>query len=177
MAADNAARKPRGNSSKGTLATRRSRAWNGLSPASLPAPRGAGPPRSGCADASCPVRSSEHGGSSRVQEPRPAAPAAETCPRLGSLSAVAVPRGDGSVRSGLCFPGPRWPGPRLAPHASLPAETRAPAAAGRRDQARATLLRLGGADRLSHLCPEERAALAGEKPQGAVAWKVQVLSG
>lgn len=69
MAADNAARRPRGNSSKGTLATRRSRAWNGLSPASLPAPRGAGPPRSGCADASCPMRSSEHGGSSRVQEP------------------------------------------------------------------------------------------------------------
>lgn len=165
-----------GNSSKGPQATRRSRAWNGLAPASLPVPRGAGPPGSGSADASCPVRCSERGGSSRVQSrSRPAAPAAETRSRLGSLSAGGDdPRGRRKA-FGPRFPRTRRPAPRLAPHASLLAETRAPDAAGRRDQARATPLGLRGADKLSHLCPEERAALGGERRRGAVAWEEQVL--
>lgn len=49
MAADNAARRPRENSSEGTLATRRSRARNSLAPTSLPTPLCAGPPGSRCA--------------------------------------------------------------------------------------------------------------------------------
>lgn len=85
--------------------------------------------------------------------------------------------GDGAGRSGLGFPGPWRPAPRLAPHASLLAETRAPDAVGRRDQARATPLGLRGADKLSHLCPEERAALGGERRRGAVSWEEQVLRG
>lgn len=114
MAVDNAARRPRENSSKGTLATRRSRARDSLAPASLPTPRCAGPPGSGCAR--------------RRQQPVPTrSPARRLQPQKrvhGSGPYTLVARGDRAARSGLGFPGPLQTAPILAPYASLLAGSR-----------------------------------------------------
>lgn len=106
MAVDNAARKPRENSSKETLATRRSPTRNGLAPAYFPTPRYAGPPGSGCAQ--------------RRQQPAPTrSPGRRLQPQKrfhcsGPYAPVA--RGDRAARSGLVFPGLRQTAPILAPH-------------------------------------------------------------
>lgn len=122
MAADNAARRPRENSSEGTLATRRSRARNSQAPTSLPTPRCAGPPGSRCAR--------------RREQPAPTpSPARRLKPQKrvhgsGPNARVAVARGDCAARSSLGSSGPRRPAPLLAPHASLLDESRAPATVG-----------------------------------------------